>query len=106
MLQKERISKGFQHWHPDATYPVIMCQHGERECLGNAMQACALNDYPQEKSIPWVLCMANYSARGAGIELASWNCAEEVAKEQGIENGTVMDMNVLKECVDSKRGKD
>jgi hypothetical protein len=32
------------------------CKHGEEECLGNSLHACALNILPKSKAIDYILC--------------------------------------------------
>jgi len=86
------ISEGYHFWHPEATYPHFMCQHGEAECMGNRIQACAIALHPKsEEHVPFIICMASYGLH-AGVELTSYACAQK----HGI------DMDALKTCGDDR----
>lgn len=94
MIEEKMISEGYHFWHPHNDYPIIICQHDDMECLGNRLQACAidlLND--STKYIPFVICMSSYGT-AAGLELTSFECG----KKHGV------DMDEIKACADSKRG--
>jgi len=95
-LSKSQVSKGYHFWHPDASYPVIVCQHGEAECLGNRIHVCASDVLKDSaKFVPFVICMASYGTL-AGAELSSYECGKELN----------ISMKEIKECVDSKKGLD
>jgi interferon gamma-inducible protein 30 len=72
-----KISEGYHYFHPDAIYPVIMCQHKEQECLGNAIQACALNMTTLPQALDLILCMANGHSGGHGLEMSAYDCMKE-----------------------------
>jgi len=95
-LSKSQVSKGYHFWHPDASYPLIVCQHGEAECLGNRIHVCASDVLKDNaKLVPFVICMASYGTL-AGAELTSYECGKELN----------ISMKEIKECVDSKKGLD
>merc|ERR1719487_1171084 len=71
-----------------------MCQHGDQECLGNMIQACAIEELKtSERYVPFTLCMASYGF-DAGIELSSYACGKELQ----------MDMEAIKACTYSRSG--
>lgn len=90
------ISEGYHFWHPEATYPHFMCQHGEAECMGNRIQACAIALHPKsEEHVPFIICMASYGL-GAGTELTSFACGKKLG----------MDMQALKKCANGDEGSE
>lgn len=92
-IPEENISEGYHFWHEDATYPITVCQHGETECLGNSIQACAIDELKdQQKYVPFVICMASYGYQ-MGVEKTSYECGQK----QNV------DMKSLKKCVESGR---
>jgi len=93
---KERISSGYQFWHPDAKYPVIVCQHQEGECLGNEIHACVNSTHGSEKMVDLVLCMVGKQVQGAGVEKASFECMADLT----------IDRNKIKSCVGSVGNKE
>jgi len=95
LLKEEHVSQGYHFWHPGADYPLVLCQHGSRECLGNTIQACALADLEATKHMPFVLCMVSYGTQ-AGPELTSYACGTRLG----------IDMAKLKACATSRRGHD
>jgi len=96
MIEEKKISEGFHFWHPHGNYPIIICQHDDMECLGNRLQACAIDLLEDSsKYIPFVICMSSYGI-AAGLELTSFECG----KKHGV------DMDKIKACTDSKKGHD
>ena len=68
------------------------CQHGPRECKGNTIQACALNQYPLDKVLPFIECMEK-----AGLpDIASSSCATS----NGLDNANITT------CADNTEGKE
>lgn len=74
------VSEGYQYWHADQIQSgfqyVIACQHGEDECFGNTVQACALELLDNETSASFILCMD--SKDGVSQEWASHDCAHDL----------------------------
>jgi len=96
MIGEKMISEGFHFWHPHEDYPIIICQHDDMECLGNRLQACAIDLLEDSgKYVPFVICMSSYGL-SAGLELTSFECG----KKHGV------DMDKIKACTDSKKGQD
>lgn len=93
MLSKKEVSEDFKVEHPQAKYPVIDCQHGMEECLGNQIQACATKELDMSKSVDLVLCMASQGA-SVEIESLSRDCATKLD----------ISMNGLAECITSAHG--
>lgn len=94
IVPEEQISVGYHYWRPGAQYPLITCQHGQSECLGNLIQACAMEILDDaDQKVQFVMCMAHYGTR-AGVELSSYNCAQKL----GIE------LAPIKACTKSSRG--
>lgn len=89
---KKNVSRGYHYFHPQTAYPLLICQHGEVECLGNRIHACTI-DVVKDSSVlvPFAICVASYGLN-AGVELSAYECG----KEMGI------DMESVKKCVDSK----
>jgi len=74
------VSDGYRFWHPEleaegADEYVLVCQHGERECLGNAIHSCAMQLLagPSEY-LPLIFCMAESAGNGNLVEKASFEC--------------------------------
>jgi hypothetical protein len=95
MIPESNLSKGYHFWHPDAKYPVVMCQHHEMECLGNVIHNCVIDLYPEEKYVPFIVCMASVGLN-AGVELLSYQCG----------SGLGLDMDLVKNCTDVGKGHD
>jgi hypothetical protein len=93
VVPEQRISKGYHFFHPDASYPVIICQHKEQECLGNALQACAL-DADYKSGLDLIVCMAVEGSKQHGLEMAAYDCMEELK----------LDMAALKACAQGPKG--
>lgn len=91
-----KISEGYHYFHPDTIYPVIMCQHKEQECLGNAIQACALNMSTQKEALELILCMANSHGSGHGLEMSAYDCVKE----------NKMNLDALAKCAQGQMGND
>jgi len=75
-LPLANVSEGYKFWHADKTGQgwdwVHICQHGNDECLGNTIQACAISMVEQEKYMDLITCMAGKP--DWGIEKASYEC--------------------------------
>eukprot|EP00747_Dinoflagellata_sp_TGD_P211433 gnl/TRDRNA2_/TRDRNA2_84673_c0_seq2.p1 gnl/TRDRNA2_/TRDRNA2_84673_c0~~gnl/TRDRNA2_/TRDRNA2_84673_c0_seq2.p1 ORF type:complete len:894 (-),score=196.82 gnl/TRDRNA2_/TRDRNA2_84673_c0_seq2:41-2722(-) len=81
-IKMDKVSDGYKYWHPEVNNSnyshVFMCQHGEMECLGNMIHACALDILNSSaESISFFACMARNSA--VSIEKASLDCAQELS---------------------------
>jgi len=74
----DKISQGYHFFHPDATYPVIICQHKEGECLGNEIQACVNHMHGTNTAVEFTLCMVGKQVKGQGIEMSSYDCMQEL----------------------------
>jgi len=96
MLTRENVSEGYMYWHNRAPFPIVVCQHGESECFGNMIQACAIDELQTSaRYVPFISCMAKKNSAGAGMELASYECAKQHS----------VDIVAIKECVLSQRGR-
>jgi len=76
VIPASMVSKGYWFFHEDSVKDpfVILCQHGESECLGNRVQACAKKLLPEEKFMDLAFCMA---ANGQAVpERSSYECME------------------------------
>jgi len=91
LLESKDVSEGYHYWHPDARYPVVICQHDEEECLGNRIQACAIADLDSKQHVAFVVCMASTFA---SPERSSYECGERLS----------INMTAIKACVESDRG--
>mmetsp|Transcript_49231 Transcript_49231/g.117159 ORF Transcript_49231/g.117159 Transcript_49231/m.117159 type:complete len:262 (+) Transcript_49231:57-842(+) len=72
------------HLHPSGNVEVtgegdareITCQHGEAECYGNALHACAMKVMAQEDYMPVIMCMeAAHPSSVDSLNLALTSCA-------------------------------
>jgi interferon gamma-inducible protein 30 len=106
MLAYSDVSEGYHFWHDNTTVggvrsigstvgkSIFVCQHDEQECLGNMIQACAIEVLgTASKYVPFTLCMASYGF-DAGIELSSYACGEKLG----------VDMDAVRECTLSRTG--
>jgi len=75
----EGLSEGWRAFHPDLVGDgfehIFQCQHGEEECLGNMIQACAMKmlDEPADY-MPFLFCMESAEE---SVENAAFRCAKE-----------------------------
>lgn len=81
-----------EHTTPDGSYSFI-CQHGQDECTGNMVEACAMKYHPKtEDHLPFILCLENGENSPA-------RDGQKCAKAQGWSDWT--DINT---CVNGKEG--
>ncbi|KAL1368732.1 hypothetical protein AAHE18_02G142800 [Arachis hypogaea] len=77
---------------------TVQCQHGPNECYLNTIEACALHEWPLEKSFAFIKCVEVGVLKKSDDddELKSlWNsCCEELK----------LDSNPIKDCYESGRG--
>lgn len=72
----------------------VLCKHGAQECLGNILELCAINLYPDPKQyLGFTLCMSNEYEKIPERELVH-NCA--------LESGISFDK--LNDCASSDDG--
>jgi len=89
-----QVSPGYKYWHPQAQFPLVLCQHGETECLGNQIHACAVDLLKTpDRYVPFIMCMASYGPH-TSVELSSFECGSRL--NVGIEQ--------IKSCAMSDRG--
>jgi len=56
------VSVGYKYWHPELAQTgmdyIFDCQHGDKECFGNIIQACVIEHYRSpEQHVPFIICM-------------------------------------------------
>lgn len=86
------LSSGYRFWHTDeAAFPhLFRCQHGEMECLGNLIHACAIKQLKEPSVyLPFIFCMAGQPEYSP--EKSSYECAQK----HGV------DLIKIKECAGS-----
>lgn len=93
----EGLSKGWRAFHPelvkDGFGHVFMCQHGEEECLGNMIQACAMTMLGEPADyLPFMFCMESAAAKDESVESAAFRCVKET---------TTLDAEDLVKCTQS-----
>lgn len=94
LLRRNQVSEGYQFWHEDQRFPMVVCQHGPSECLGNMIQACAMDIlHTQERYMPYLFCISSYPPNYS-VELTSYACGTQLG----------VNMRSLKECTRSARG--
>eukprot|EP00747_Dinoflagellata_sp_TGD_P117531 gnl/TRDRNA2_/TRDRNA2_172624_c0_seq1.p1 gnl/TRDRNA2_/TRDRNA2_172624_c0~~gnl/TRDRNA2_/TRDRNA2_172624_c0_seq1.p1 ORF type:complete len:683 (+),score=131.40 gnl/TRDRNA2_/TRDRNA2_172624_c0_seq1:289-2049(+) len=90
-----QVSDGYKYWHPETKRSnmssVFICQHGEPECLGNLIHACAMEttNHNPDMYVPYFACMAGMAKNS--VEQASYDCSEP--------NG--IDIEAIKNCTES-----
>jgi interferon gamma-inducible protein 30 len=95
VVPEKSASRGYHFWHSHATYPIVACQHGETECLGNRIHSCAMDLLQEEKTyVPFIMCMASFGTH-SGVELTSYECGTQLG----------INMDQLKECTNSEKGR-
>lgn len=91
-----KVSDGYKFFHAETTGAgwdyVHICQHGADECLGNLIQACAIEKVEQKKYMSMVICMA--SEPQWGIEKLAYECMDKAK----------IDPKPIKDCVTSTHG--
>jgi len=93
-ISRSEVSAGYEFWHADDKFPLVMCQHGEMECLGNMIQSCAMDNLKTpEKYMPFILCLSSYSSHYS-VESTSFTCGKKLG----------VNMTHLKACTASDRG--
>eukprot|EP00401_Gymnodinium_catenatum_P079924 CAMPEP_0117523534 /NCGR_PEP_ID=MMETSP0784-20121206/34776_1 /TAXON_ID=39447 /ORGANISM="" /LENGTH=329 /DNA_ID=CAMNT_0005319647 /DNA_START=25 /DNA_END=1014 /DNA_ORIENTATION=- len=97
-LEKSSVSDGYRFWHSELNQSgfehVFACQHGQEECFGNTIQACAI-DVSKEPEIyvPFLLCMESFNEEYS-LEMASYDCAE----------ATGVNANAIRDCTMGSKG--
>jgi len=90
------LSAGYSFWHRDnmdQNY-VFLCQHGEAECLGNMIQACAVKELKEPSQyLSLIFCMS--ALPQFAVEKSSFECAKELK----------MDLTPVRACVQSPEGR-
>lgn len=71
----------------------VQCQHGPGECEGNRWEQCAVYAYPQEKHVPFIICLEKF---GAGMLDKVEHCAKESA----------LDYDTLSACFNGAKSKE
>ncbi|KAH9529366.1 GILT-like protein 1 [Dermatophagoides farinae] len=73
------------------------CQHGPKECRGNMIHCCVLDQNSHDISFPFIKCMEKelYGLRRPDINVVSQKCA----------NWTNIDWKYVDECASGNRGK-
>jgi len=95
MLSEKEVNKQFKDAHPEEKYPVVECQHGPEECLGNKIQACAIEKLEMSQSVDLILCMASQGPRAA-IDTSTADCAKKLD----------ISMHGVMDCASSTQGHD
>eukprot|EP00747_Dinoflagellata_sp_TGD_P209793 gnl/TRDRNA2_/TRDRNA2_83165_c0_seq1.p1 gnl/TRDRNA2_/TRDRNA2_83165_c0~~gnl/TRDRNA2_/TRDRNA2_83165_c0_seq1.p1 ORF type:complete len:456 (+),score=82.82 gnl/TRDRNA2_/TRDRNA2_83165_c0_seq1:2-1369(+) len=88
-IPRSELSRGYAYWHPERRdeEAIIKCQHGESECLGNAIHACAAQELPETKlAVEFIACMAD--SPSASVEKSSHQCATQLG----------FDLQRIKDC--------
>ncbi|XP_063391287.1 GILT-like protein 2 [Cydia fagiglandana] len=77
---------------------VIICQHGEKECYGNKLHACAIDQLKDiQKAAYYITCMMNGTWGGAGsTDKDATKCGEQMK----------IDSKPIKECAKGKKGEE
>lgn len=92
----KNLSAGYNFWHPahvEQNY-VFLCQHGEAECLGNMIQACAVKELKEPSQyLSLIFCMS--ALPQFAVEKSSYECARELK----------MDLTPVRACAQSKDGR-
>lgn len=91
------VSDGYKYWHKDVAEKglenVFNCQHGQEECFGNMLQACAIDRLSDlQRSIPFIACMEGMPESSA--ERSSYACSKRLG----------VDLDPIKSCTMGKEG--
>merc|ERR1719324_496779 len=74
-----------------------MCQHGDSECLGNAIEACTFDIAGQAKGLELATCIATAGNAGhVAIEMAAYDCLNEIQ----------VDTESIRSCAFGQRGRE
>jgi len=93
----KNLSTGYTYWHTDKVEQnyVFLCQHGDSECLGNMIQACAVKELKEpSKYLSLIFCMA--ALPQFAVEKSSYECAKELK----------MDLAPVRACAQSPEGRE
>ncbi len=72
------------------------CKHGDNECFGNTMHACALNKLSKSEAFKYIICYMNYIAY---YRLDNYGVNEYCSQMQNIST------NLLTDCAQGNEGK-
>ncbi|XP_063370855.1 GILT-like protein 2 [Cydia amplana] len=77
---------------------VIVCQHGEKECYGNKLHACAIDKLKDIRATsPYISCMMNGTWGGDGsTDMDATKCGDLMN----------IDSKPIKECAKGKKGEE
>lgn len=97
VVPTKNVSGGYRFWHEEMEEPghdyVFLCQHGESECLGNLIQACAMEELKEPNAyLPLIFCMS--ALPQYAVEKSSYECASHLN----------ISMAPIRECVKSPKG--
>lgn len=95
VIGRRHLSTGYHFWHTDTPNPTTMCQHDAPECLGNEIQTCAIDSLGMRQAATLVVCMAGTHSKGHSIEMAAYDCMQELG----------IDSNIIKQCLGSRRAR-
>lgn len=92
-----QLSEGWRAFHPETVQEgfeyVFECQHGEEECLGNLIHACAQKLLGEPDAyMPFLLCMEAGALHGNSAEKSAFECMKQT---------TAADPNDLVTCTKS-----
>lgn len=96
-LNATEVSEGYRFWHPelekDGKKHVFLCQHGEEECFGNKIQACAVRKIEDpNKYMPLFFC--TFILKQFSTEKSTYECAAQLG----------IDLNSTRSCVEGPEG--
>lgn len=75
----------------------FMCHHGEPECYGNKVQACALKLLPVDKQVDYIACLMSLSSNKTSNSSYPGNsCAQTIS----------IDYSPIEGCVNSDQGSE
>lgn len=100
-LNHTQVSRGYHFWHEDLGRNgmdyVFMCQHGEGECFGNMLHACAIDTAEHKaRAFQLIMCMKDEKHHEMAVEKSSWECNEELSLG--------LNMEEIKTCARGSRG--
>lgn len=92
LVTVDLVVYGNSVWHPESN--KITCQHGPKECVGNLIQACLIEDGNTLQSMDFILCMSKQT-NPINTSFAARKCAYEMH----------IDWNSLNVCAQGPKGK-
>eukprot|EP01017_Pseudomicrothorax_dubius_P025377 TRINITY_DN273_c0_g1_i1.p1 TRINITY_DN273_c0_g1~~TRINITY_DN273_c0_g1_i1.p1 ORF type:complete len:232 (+),score=45.59 TRINITY_DN273_c0_g1_i1:99-794(+) len=94
MVNVTLIPYGNAHETSSSQGWVFTCQHGSKECYGNIIETCAIDQLDQHRALLFITCLESAVAETGSFDTAGQQCAQQVNA----------DFTAIKYCATSSKG--